>query len=570
MTNIGNIVLAEGIGLPAESPAQPAEPPAVGMAAPQEFAAVLAGATCTTSTMELPVIASESVPQAADLPAEEAAEETPEEAGQTDDEGAEPDAVEADQAVLTSCLAMWQILPMTPVAPRPAEPDDEISLGADGNVQPLDRAGKSPEPPAVTPRFRERPTTGGQTPPILAPVFGSPLAVNDPSQPNATQSEFAAAVEPAVSQGVAIVRSSPAQPGAIAPADSIEIPEFAAPITGAAIAETPIIEQSVAGVPVVDSSVVDASGQPGATAGQTLPDQPAMPNPGPAATAVLTHAARLTRMRPNDRPPANSETTAATSDIELARAVRDSGETPRAKGDGIPVAKVRAMAEPVLHNQATPAAAAFAEGKVVRASDAGAPAASSPSANSSPEGHTPVASVANVSPLFTRHEAPPAAEAEATPEKVAVVNAARVIQHVERAIERMRAQDGQRIEVRLPLRDGEEVIVKLRVEQGAVKAVFQTGSEGLRHALETGWTQLSQSSTDRVVRLGPAVFESSAPQSDSGGFQQSPDHRSRGEGALEQDADRLPPPMPRDGRRSAEPRLETADAAPAANIQLYA
>jgi flagellar hook-length control protein FliK len=109
----------------------------------------------------------------------------------------------------------------------------------------------------------------------------------------------------------------------------------------------------------------------------------------------------------------------------------------------------------------------------------------------------------------------------------AAPEAARMIEQIEKDIERMRSQGGQRLEVRLPMRDGGEVVVKLHVEAGEVKAVFHTESSSLRDALESGWNQLASTNSDRAVKIGTVAFEGSSLQNGTGGFSQTPDQRRR-------------------------------------------
>jgi hypothetical protein len=146
---------------------------------------------------------------------------------------------------------------------------------------------------------------------------------------------------------------------------------------------------------------------------------------------------------------------------------------------------------------------------------------------------------------------------------------AQVIQHIERAVERMRSQGGERVEMRVPLQDGGEVVVKLRIEHGEVKAIFHSVTEGLQQALETGWSQLAQTSTDRSGKIAPAVFESSSMQSGTGGFQQSSDQRERnGRGYSETEF--VPMPHHPEHRKGNDPRRPAAGATAAASLQIYA
>ena len=120
--------------------------------------------------------------------------------------------------------------------------------------------------------------------------------------------------------------------------------------------------------------------------------------------------------------------------------------------------------------------------------------------------------------------------------------------------------------MRVPLHDGGEVVVKLQMEQGQLKATFRTESEGMQQALETGWSQFSQTSSDRGVRVGAAAFDSSSSQNGTGSFQQSPDQRERGANTRLFETDFTAPLRTSDARKP----LEARRAASSSSLEIYA
>lgn len=421
---------------------------------------------------------------------------------------------ESDAAVLSSCLAMWQVLPPpSPDAAEPASPKGEWSVEgenisavagpADGAVDACDEAGGKPATTA------QRDSRG-------------------PNFPAECETQNAA---------------SEAAPDAAQPPQNVAVYTDSAP--------------DAEPMPAIRAASPEAQAETG-------PVRPVR------AKVEPPHALRALRAARPDR-------------NEGSQAVVASAEDARGERDGIPVAKQqRAMSDPDFHPAASRAPAAFAEGEVLpkaerisTAQGAGAVGVDAAEAfgdstrhedGETPNGHAEP----ELSLLGTGHEPALRAESKAATEKASVTDATQALLHVERAIERLRTHDGQRIELRLSLQSGEEVIVKLRLDRGEVKVTFQSGSEGLRHALESGWSQLSQSSADRTVRLGPAVFDAAPLQNGGGGFQQSP----RQQGGDSQSQFNEPSAFFAGLRneRKAQPEVRRRVPAPAAtaNLELYA
>lgn len=239
------------------------------------------------------------------------------------------------------------------------------------------------------------------------------------------------------------------------------------------------------------------------------------------------------------------------------------------------------MSDPVFSNPAKPAPAAFAEGEssphathevghetaagtAATESSAGQNEPQSGSSSSGQQEHAAPESFTLPAGLDIVHDsATPPAEA-----KAAASDTAQVIREIERAVDRMRAQGSQQMEVRLPMHDGNEVVVKLRIEQGEVKATFQSGSEELRQALETGWSQQTQSASERAGKTATTVLESPALQNSAGGFQHSRDQRQHDTGSA---ADEFAPKLPaQTNKRAAEAPRPALVKTPAASMQIYA
>lgn len=239
------------------------------------------------------------------------------------------------------------------------------------------------------------------------------------------------------------------------------------------------------------------------------------------------------------------------------------------------------MSDPTFHLKAKPAPAAFAERETLPklTREVGHEAAGKVQASEQSEPHDPKGGMSDGHREGAPAEAFAAPAGTPAPEEVEsfpietkspASEAAQAIQQIERAVDRMRLQGGQRMEMRLPMQDGAEVVVRLRIERGEVKATFHTGSEGLRQALETGWSQYSQTSSERAGKAAPAVFESPSLQSGMGGSHQSPDHRDRRGRDQYSSADFAPVPSPQEIKKALQPRRPKASAAPAASLEIYA
>lgn len=239
------------------------------------------------------------------------------------------------------------------------------------------------------------------------------------------------------------------------------------------------------------------------------------------------------------------------------------------------------MSDPTFHLKAKPAPAAFAERETLPklTREVGHEAAAKVQASEQSDQHDSQGgmsdghregSTAETFAVPAGIQAPEEVESFKTVTRLPASEAAQMIQQIERAVDRMRVQGGQRLEMRLPMRDGAEVVVRLRIEQGEVKATFHTGSEGLRQALETGWTQSSQTSSERAGKAAPAVFESPSLQSGMGGFHQSPDHRDRSGRDQYSNADFAPMLSQPEIKKALEPRRPKPSAAPATSLEIYA
>jgi hypothetical protein len=109
-------------------------------------------------------------------------------------------------------------------------------------------------------------------------------------------------------------------------------------------------------------------------------------------------------------------------------------------------------------------------------------------------------------PAFTvpSHETAPTARATAT-------DASHTLQTLQAVVEKTLTHPGKpmRIELELPVQNGDPVWVRLELRDGTVHTVFRTDSPDLRDALQQAWPQFSQRSQDRGLPLGEAKFESS-------------------------------------------------------------
>ena len=389
---------------------------------------------------------------------------------------------------------------------------------------------------------------GWQILPPPVPVQPAPMGPNATGKtidPNSSADESS---QTTVAKAATDSKAEPAVPAAAAPTPDDPIPKIA-PATS------------------------DNSGQPKeeSAAGQLTPS---VAVPGTPAAALPAQA---------DMGEASKTGEAAKAvEIKGSRALAATAEVPHPTLDGIPVAKEqRAMSATTFHHQAKPAPAAFAESetpsKVPAESGLQAVAgvkASEPTrqddsqAGMSNGQHEPAGAEAFTLPAGA--EVSRGAEAPKEDTKVTASDTAQAIHDIERAIDRMRTQGSQRMEMRLPMRDGEEVVVKLRLEQGEVKATFQSGSEGLRQALETGWSQYTQNSAERAAKAAPAVFESPSMQSGMGGFHQSPEQRQREDSARSYDPDFATPLSPPENQKTIDLRSTPAAPTPSTSLEIYA
>ncbi|MGB8170736.1 MAG: hypothetical protein WCF18_24745 [Chthoniobacteraceae bacterium] len=339
-------------------------------------------------------------------------------------------------------------------------------------------------------------------------------------------------------------------------------------------------------------------GKPAAVPNATPRDQFAQEQPSPVTNEVSSAegAANVPSPAQSLEKPAASAPTPPTSlkldrptkALHSAKPVSIEAQTlqPAAAGivathlDGILGAKEhRAMSDIVFHNPAKIAPAAFAEGetlsKTIHETAPGVPSTEprggeDTDAGSSGSGHHEQ-STADPFPQFTTSEQRPTVEASKANDASPIAsNTAQLIQSIERAVERMRGHGGQHLEMRLPMRDGQEVVVKLRIEQGEVKATFQTTSDDLRQALETGWSQVAQSSSERAEKVATTVVESSSSENGTGNFQQSSDQRDRARHEPLPDSPFSTPPAQAQTKTPSAPRRPTARLSPSTSLEIYA
>jgi hypothetical protein len=133
----------------------------------------------------------------------------------------------------------------------------------------------------------------------------------------------------------------------------------------------------------------------------------------------------------------------------------------------------------------------------------------------------PLPTVRADAPAFTvpGHEAAPTARATAT-------EASHTLQALQAVVEKTLTHPGKpmRIELELPVQNGDPVWVRLELRDGTVHTVFRTDSPDLRDALQQAWPQFSQRSQDRGLPLGEAKFESSWGQQQQQSAQQDHNH----------------------------------------------
>ena len=146
--------------------------------------------------------------------------------------------------------------------------------------------------------------------------------------------------------------------------------------------------------------------------------------------------------------------------------------------------------------------------------------------------------------------------------------AARITKQTIDLAEHVREMGRDHVEVQMRLRDGQEVTVSLRLEQGEWKPVFKTDTEALCRALEQNWHRAAAQPSAQAVRFGTPVFESQQAQADPGrNPQQQPDGRERSSRGREQDpAFGIPTPPTRAPATAANPTRASATTA----VQLYA
>jgi len=107
-------------------------------------------------------------------------------------------------------------------------------------------------------------------------------------------------------------------------------------------------------------------------------------------------------------------------------------------------------------------------------------------------------------PLATSNKATPAAfvtKLDSAQETASILN------HLTETAERMRSDGRTNVQLQVHLRDGQEVTIQLRMQDGAFHPVFKTESAELRSALEQNWNQFTSQSGDRGLRIATPVFQ---------------------------------------------------------------
>gem|GEM_PF-6128779 len=244
--------------------------------------------------------------------------------------------------------------------------------------------------------------------------------------------------------------------------------------------------------------------------------------------------------------------------------------------NGIPVAKQqRVMSDADLHLSATPATAGFAAPNLaVSPAAAVMPIAAADGQNLHDQprdetGGQADSALAAAAMLGKENQPHRLTDAPDFPAAVQAMDTTKVIDQIERAVERMRTQGQQRIELRLPTQDGGEILVRLQMEAGQVKAVFRTESDGLRDALEAGWNQFAASAPERAQKVSSVVFEAPTTQSGMGGFNQTSDQRGRQQAFAEAEG-RVNAPASTFPTTKITPLATRSPVATAVGLQIYA
>ncbi len=262
----------------------------------------------------------------------------------------------------------------------------------------------------------------------------------------------------------------------------------------------------------------------------------------------------------------------------VSREVAEDLPKVHAQANGIPVAKQqRAMSNPEFHPTEAPETAVLAGSNTAGTSAAAIVPATAAGGQKFQEqsreeaGRQPdtlLAGTAMVAPEVKSHHS---ATTGAFPTTAHAVEATKVIEQIERATERMRSQDGQRIEMRLPTQDGGELLVRLQISGGELKAVFRTESTGLRDALQAGWTQYTAATAERELKVGQAVFESPSMQSEMGSHSQTPDQRGREHAFAEAESSgNSSAPFPSAGKSVRTTHSTPVTTPNSAGLQIYA
>ena len=392
------------------------------------------------------------------------------------------------------------------------------------------------------------PTSVPQTrePQALDPRPRAPLSAALPTSP--TSPTFPRQSTPGTQDGLAdsvgvAVRMQPPSAAASPTRDEHEI--LPVQIFAAAQIATPRVSERSAPAFVRPAEIATSTATPLPIDGQNLPQGENLPQArldespvAPAAPRTAYAVSKPTPSSPATEVTASAAAPAATPKVDEQTRAQIPVGTPAAKrGEVMPNSALQAA--PTLR-RATPAgvlerpAEAGPEGKIASAptapttfTDAPATAISSGPVGNPARGErglerhpTPEDTRREIDSPAPAHEpaarpdfeylrpelssAPNAPRDEAT---ISRTEMTRIIDRTTDAVVRMRAAGTERLEVAVQLESGAKLTIQLRMANGEVTPFIRTNSEALRTALEQNWSQFSDRSAERSVRLTPPVFE---------------------------------------------------------------
>ncbi len=462
-----------------------------------------------------------------------------------------------------------------------------FDLGSDSNAGSTDVSSATSEPSPLSSglawtsvRMSQAPLDTGISPqmPVQAPVQSIPVALSQtPARPTP-----AAASDPSTAPAAAIA-SEPATGPAPEPdfatvptgADFSTTDNFSTSnvrwLTAAPAATTAPTDPDVATIPAAPavstvSMVTLQSTAPGLPVDLTLSTQPSAPNlstetsgtgiKAPPTETELAASKSATDSAPEVKEklaPSNSTQSQAAQSFSLqakaggqtgSRESSDAAVQIRAnatanKEPGTATAMhPPAMSDPADPRQSLPKTAGFADAAMadLHISSSVAPQAQSQDPQQKPgdkKSNAQTASAGEIAepalnaPQFTGAMAGSMAGSQ----KSAPIPATEITTVVHRtleAAEHVRMSGQERVEIRMRLDSGQELLIELRVsQQGEVKPVFRTESEALRQALEQNWSRFSSAGTERGIKLSNPVFESPQTQSGMSDLNQNHDGRER-------------------------------------------